>query len=99
MSRRVTYRDGRTELDNGLCRDTTLVVYFSGDGPPKTANCRLHEVEVPNVVGLKLADARSRLEAQPLTLQLVYKPARPGQRLGTCCASTPRPAASRRSTR
>ena len=89
VSRRVTYRDGRTELDNGLCRDTTLVVYFSGDGPPKTANCRLHEVEVPNVVGLKLADARTRLEAQPLTLQLVYKPARPGQRLGTVLRQYP----------
>jgi hypothetical protein len=82
VTRRVTYRNGRTELDNGRCRDTTLVVYFSGDGPPKTANCRLHEVEVPNVVGLQLSAARTRLEAQPLTPQLVYKPAKPGQRVG-----------------
>ncbi len=32
-SKRVTYRDGRLELDNGRCRDTTLVVYFCGPRP------------------------------------------------------------------
>jgi penicillin-binding protein 1A len=89
VTRRVTYRDGRTELDNGHCRDTTLVVYFSGDGPPKTANCRVNEVEVPNVVGLQLSAARVRLEAQPLTPQLVYKPAKPGQRVGTVLRQYP----------
>ncbi len=61
VSRRVTYRDGRVELDNGRCRSTSLVVYFTGHGPPTTANCRLNEVEVPNVVGLKLPMARIRL--------------------------------------
>jgi penicillin-binding protein 1A len=89
VSRRVTYRDGRTELDNGHCRDTTLVVYFSGNGPPTTANCRVNEVEVPNVVGWKLAPARVRLEAQPLTPQLIYKPATAGQRIGTVLRQYP----------
>ncbi|HJX46580.1 MAG TPA: PBP1A family penicillin-binding protein [Gaiellaceae bacterium] len=89
VSRRVTYRDGRTELDNGHCRDTTLVVYFSGNGPPTTANCRVNEVEVPNVVGWKLSSARVRLEAQPLTPQLIYKPATAGQRIGTVLRQYP----------
>jgi membrane peptidoglycan carboxypeptidase len=90
VSRRVTYRDGRVELDNGHCSDTTLVVYFSGHGPSTTANCRLHEVEVPNVVGWRLTAARVRLEAQPLTPQLIYKPATPGQRVGTVLRQFPR---------
>jgi penicillin-binding protein 1A len=88
-TRRVTYRDGKTELDNGRCRDTTLVVYFSGRGPSTTANCRLHEVEVPNVVGWKLPAARVRLEAQPLKPQLVYKPASAGQRVNTVLRQYP----------
>jgi membrane peptidoglycan carboxypeptidase len=89
VSRSVTYRDGRTELDNGQCRDTTLVVYFSGRGPTTTANCRLHEVEVPNVVGWRLSAARTRLEAQPLRPQLIYKPATPGQRVDTVLRQFP----------
>jgi hypothetical protein len=90
VTRRVTYRDGRTELDNGRCNDTTLVVYFSGRGPAKTATCRLHEVEVPNVVGLRLHTARTRLAAQPLTPQLIYKPAVPGQPIDTVLRQYPK---------
>jgi penicillin-binding protein 1A len=78
---RVTYRDGGIELDNGNCRDTSLVVYFTGHGPAKKSDCKVNEVEVPNVVGWKLAAARVRLEAQPLTPQLIYEPASPGQRV------------------
>jgi penicillin-binding protein 1A len=90
VTRRVTYRDGRTELDNGRCTDTSLVVYFSGRGPTKTAACRLHEVEVPNVVGLRLHTARTRLTAQPLTPQLIYKPATPGQPVDTVLRQFPK---------
>ena len=80
-TQRVTYRDGEIQLDNGNCRDTSLIVYFSGRGPARKSNCKVNEVEVPNVVGWKLANARVRLEAQPLTPQLIYKPATPGQRV------------------
>jgi len=89
VSRRVTYRDGRVELDNGRCRNTYLVVYFSGHGPSTAANCRLNEVEVPNVVGLKLPLARIRLGAQPLTPQTIYKPATAGQRIGVVLRQFP----------
>ena len=31
-AKRVTYRNGRTELDNGRCRDISMLVYFTGRG-------------------------------------------------------------------
>ncbi|HET8528652.1 MAG TPA: PBP1A family penicillin-binding protein, partial [Gaiellaceae bacterium] len=86
---RVTYRDGRIERDNGLCSDTSYLVYFSGDGPAKTADCKHDEVEVPNVVGLSVSRARGRLRAQPLTAQLIYKPAAPGERPGVVLKQFP----------
>ncbi len=89
-SHRVTYRDGQVELDNGDCRDTSNVVYFSGHGPAHTANCKLNEVDVPNVVGLGVQRARVRLTAQPLTPQLIYKPASPGERVGVVLKQFPR---------
>jgi penicillin-binding protein 1A len=79
-SKRVTYRDGQIELDNGQCRDVSLLVYFSGHGPRKTADCKVNEVDVPDVTGLKVDAARARLSAQPLSAQVIYKPAAPGQR-------------------
>ncbi|MGZ4354572.1 MAG: PBP1A family penicillin-binding protein [Gaiellaceae bacterium] len=88
-TQRVTYRDGGIELDNGNCRDTSLIVYFTGHGPAKASDCKVNEVEVPNVVGWKLAAARVRLEAQPLTPQLIYKPASPGQRVGVIVRQFP----------
>ena len=89
VSRRVTYRNGQTELDNGLCRSTSLLVYFAGRGPAKTADCKRNEVDVPNVVGWQLTNARQRLQAQPLTPQLVYKPASAGQRIGVVLRQFP----------
>jgi penicillin-binding protein 1A len=81
VAERVTWRDGAVQLDNGRCRVTQEVVYFSGTGPRKTANCKVNEVDVPRVVGQTLAAAEARLQAQPLTPQLVYKPAEPKQRV------------------
>jgi penicillin-binding protein 1A len=79
-AKRVTYRDGRTELDNGRCRDVSLLVYFTGRGPATTADCKVNEVDVPNVVGWRISAARVRLASMPLTPQVIYKPAKPGQR-------------------
>ena len=78
-ARQVTYRNGQIEADNGLCRDVSVIVYFTGRGPAKTANCKKNEVDVPNVVGWKLDAAQARLAAMPLTPQLIYKPASAGQ--------------------
>jgi hypothetical protein len=89
-SKRVVWRDGRLQLDNGLCRETALVSYFSGRGPSRTANCKRNEVEIPRVVGMTLARARLRLAGQPLTPNIVYKPARPKQRIDLVLDQFPR---------
>jgi penicillin-binding protein 1A len=89
-SKRVVWRDGRLQLDNGHCRDTALVSYFAGHGPARTANCKPNEVDVPRVTGLTLARAKLRLAVQPLTPNIVYKPAKPRQRLDLVLDQFPR---------
>jgi membrane peptidoglycan carboxypeptidase len=89
QAERVTYRDGRVELDDGLCKSTSLIVYFAGHGPRKTATCKRNEVDVPNVVGWNVDSARTRLASQPLSAQLVYKPASAGQRVGVVLRQFP----------
>jgi penicillin-binding protein 1A len=89
-TRQVTYRDGQIELDNGLCRSVSSLVYFTGRGPAKTANCKRNEVDVPNVIGWHVDAARARLSAQPLTTQVIYKPATAGQRVGVVVRQYPR---------
>jgi penicillin-binding protein 1A len=88
--RSVVIRDGRLELDNGNCNETFQLVFLLGDGPSRTANCLVNEVEVPLVVGQTLAAAKTRLAGQPLTAGYIYKPARPGQRLGIVLGQFPR---------
>ena len=78
----VVRRGDRLLLDNGLCRERQEVVYFAGTGPSKTANCLENEVQVPDVRKLQLAEAEARVEAQPLTIDLVEKPAAPLQQPG-----------------
>ncbi len=89
QSRLVTYRNGSIELDDGLCKSTSLMVYFTGHGPSKTADCKRNEVDVPDVVGWRVDSARSRLALQPLTTQLVYKPASAGQPIGVVLRQFP----------
>ena len=86
----VVRRGDRLLLDNGLCRTRREVVYFAGMGPTQTANCLENEVEVPDVRGQSIASALARVEAQPLTAELVYKPAAPLQPPGTVVDQRPR---------
>jgi penicillin-binding protein 1A len=86
----VVWRDGRLELDNGLCRETSLVSYFSGRGPGRTADCKKNEVEIPRVVGMTLARAKLQLAGTPLKANLVYKPAMPKQRVDLVLDQFPR---------
>jgi penicillin-binding protein 1A len=90
VPRRVTYRDGLVQLDNGYCRDTATVEYFEGSGPPRRANCKQNEVEIPSVVGETLVKAQQRLALQPLKASVVYKPARPRQRVDVVVDQFPR---------
>jgi penicillin-binding protein 1A len=89
-SKRVVFRDGVLQLDNGRCRDTELVSYFVGHGPGRTANCKVNEVDVPRVVGMSLTRAKVRLALQPLTASVVYKPARAKQRVDLVLDQFPR---------
>jgi penicillin-binding protein 1A len=89
VPRTVVYRDGRLELDNGHCNDTKLLLYFTGEQPARTANCKVNEVQVPHVVGQTLAAANARLAAQPLRSTYVYEPAQPRQKLGVVVRQIP----------
>jgi beta-lactam-binding protein with PASTA domain len=85
----VVQRSGQLLADNGICRGTRSVWYFEDDRPARKADCKPNEVEVPRVVGSTLAEARDRLAAQPLTSQVVYKPAKRGQRLDVVLGQIP----------
>jgi hypothetical protein len=89
-SKRVVWRDGVLRLDNGHCRQTELISYFVGHGPSRTADCKPNEVEVPRVIGMSLARAKIRLGAQPLTPNVVYKPAQAKQRIDLVLDQFPR---------
>jgi penicillin-binding protein 1A len=86
---RLVLRDGRWQRDNGFCRNTILVSYFTGFGPAQTAGCKPNEVQVPSVLGLTYEQARSRLALQPLGAQPVYEPAAPGQPVGVVVGEIP----------
>ena len=89
---KVIYRDppGAMELDNGNCRLADTMDFFPGMAPTLTANCKYDEVEVPDVRGTTLATAQARLIGQPLTAQVVYRPAKPGERLGVVLDQFPK---------
>ena len=85
----VVHRGGRVMVDNGLCRGPKSVWYFSGETPAREAPCKPNEVEVPRVVGNTLDDAKARLAAQPLHYDLIYRPAKPGERLDVVLGQMP----------
>jgi len=45
---------------------------------------------VPTVIGYTVQQAKARLALQPLTANVVYKPAKPGQRVDTVVGQFPR---------
>jgi len=85
----VVQRGGRVLIDNGICRETKTVYYFSGQEPDREAPCKPNEVEVPRVIGSTLAEAKDRLAAQPLEYDVIYKPAKAGQRLDLVLGQIP----------
>jgi membrane peptidoglycan carboxypeptidase len=81
----VVNRGGILMRDDGLCKDTAQLEFFGGEvwsagKPAKIATCKANEVEIPYTVGMTVADARARLEGQPLSPQVVYTKAKTGQR-------------------
>jgi penicillin-binding protein 1A len=89
VPRSVVQRGGRVLADNGICREVKSVWFFSGQEPKREAACKPNEVEVPRVIGSPLAEAKERLAAQPLGHDVIYKPARAGQRLDVVLGQLP----------
>jgi penicillin-binding protein 1A len=85
----VVFRDGIWQRNNGVCRNTVSLAFFSGEGPSHLANCLPNEVEVPNVIGQSVDDATATLSSQPLKAEAIYKPALPGQRVGIVVGEIP----------
>jgi penicillin-binding protein 1A len=86
----VVRRKGEWQLDNGYCRGSRLVAYFSGEGPDEEADCKPNEVSVPLVVGMTKAGAEATLHAQPLEANVVYAPAKSGRLPGLVVSQDPR---------
>ncbi|HWH04854.1 MAG TPA: penicillin-binding transpeptidase domain-containing protein, partial [Gaiellaceae bacterium] len=86
----VARRGQRLLLDNGQCEGRIEVVYYSGRGPTQVADCRPDEVEVPDVRGQLARDAEEALGRQPLTAELVYRPAEPLERANVVVDQRPR---------
>ncbi len=85
----VAYRGGKWLLDNGNCQYTRNIVYFSGHAPSKTAECKVNEVRVPDLVGMRLSEAEAKLGEAPLVPELVTRPAQPGEKVGIVVAQFP----------
>jgi penicillin-binding protein 1A len=92
----VVNRGGVLERDNGVCKNTAQLAFYGGEPqllngePAPPATCKPNEVEIPDVVGSSLATARARLQGQPLTAAVVYKPAKTGDRVGYVVGQFPR---------
>jgi len=89
-SKQVVWRNDKLMLDNGNCRNSFPLVYFSGYGPSSIAPCKPNEVEVPNVIGMKLGEAKDRLALQPLNADVLYQRAKPLQRPGVVIRQIPK---------
>jgi penicillin-binding protein 1A len=92
----VVNRDGILQRDDGVCKNTYQLAFYGGE-PLRTngraapaATCKPNEVEIPDVVGRSLGYARVRLQGQPLTPTVVYKPAKTGDRVGYVVGQFPR---------
>ncbi|HET7128728.1 MAG TPA: PBP1A family penicillin-binding protein [Gaiellaceae bacterium] len=92
----VVNRGGVLQRDDGVCKNTFQLAFYGGE-PLRTngksapaATCKPNEVEIPDVVGRSLAYARTRLQGQPLTPTVVYKPAKTGDRVGYVVGQFPR---------
>jgi membrane peptidoglycan carboxypeptidase len=83
-------RRGGWKLDNGYCPGTRLVAFFDGLAPADEAECHPNEVRVPAVTGLTIGDARELLAAQPLGVEAIGIPARPGTRPGIVVRQQPK---------
>ena len=86
----IVNRDGVLERDNGLCKNTAQLEFWAGEEPSRVANCKKNEVQIPDVVGDTISTAKTRLSGQPLSTEIVYKPAKAGQRVDVVVGQFPK---------
>jgi len=86
----VVNRGGLLMRDNGVCKNSYQMEFYGGTGPSRVATCKPSEVEIPDVIGYTIVNAKSRLDGQPLTPMIVYRPAKPGERLGIVVGQFPK---------
>ena len=86
----VVNRGGLLMRDNGVCHNAYQMEFYGGTGPSRVATCKPNEVEIPDVVGWTLVHAKLHLDGQPLTPLVVYRPAKPGERLDVVVGQFPR---------
>ena len=86
----VARRGDRLLLDNGQCEERVEIVYYAGSGPTQVADCRPDEVEVPDVRGQLVRTAEETLGRQPLTADVVYRPAEPLERANVVVDQRPK---------
>ncbi len=86
---RVAWRGGKWLLDNGSCRDVRELVFFVDRAPRGEASCKPNEVNVPKLIGAPVGDAEIRLASVPLSMEVITKPATPGQKLGVVTGQFP----------
>ncbi len=85
----VVNRGGVLERDDGVCHGTVQLAFYGGTAELPLADCKPNEVEIPNVVGQTYTAAKARLEGQPLTPAIVYRPAHPGERVDVVVKQLP----------
>jgi len=86
----VVFRDGKLQVDNGNCHTPRNVLFFDGQAPSRTADCKRNEVDVPDVVGQPVSAATARMNGQPLTPSIHYRIAKPGEKLNVVLGQKPR---------
>ena len=86
----VVFRQNHWMLDNGNCSDVHQILYVTGFEPTERAPCKPNEVDVPRVVGAALDQAQARLLSMPLTPEIIFRPAKPAERLGIVVDQIPR---------
>jgi penicillin-binding protein 1A len=86
----VVNRNDEVLLDNGNCREAREMLFFVGSGPDDKAPCKENEVDVPDVVGLRVDDAKAQLYSMPLTAKIVWRTPRLGEKLGRVTDQKPR---------
>jgi len=82
--------NNKLEVDNGNCHNGVQVEIFSGEGPSTTADCKANAVDVPDLIGETVGAAKLRLSQQPLKANVVYRPAKTGEKTGVVVGEMPK---------